>query len=174
MVELSNERIEQILHNETVKAEDKTTILRGIYIRYMNLYEHYFADFEALNDDKIAEFRKQHEETKSLFKYYYMDIPQDICAGIREIEENSSSKMLGNDWKKTLYDAYDKFKEESNDWEDKGEDYYKAEFAKKMLKDFYAAMDYVFRDGFGTVSQNEKGVLDGLSGLLFGSKKEEK
>lgn len=44
MIELSHERIEQILHEETVKKEDLDTILRGIYFRYMRLYERYFAD----------------------------------------------------------------------------------------------------------------------------------
>ena len=57
MVELSNERIEQILHEETKKTEALPTILRGIYSRYMNLYEQYFADIDALNDDQIAEFQ---------------------------------------------------------------------------------------------------------------------
>lgn len=54
MIKLSNERIEQILHEETVKKEKSATILRGIYNRYMRLYEDYFADIDALNDDKIA------------------------------------------------------------------------------------------------------------------------
>ena len=39
MIELSNERIEQMLKDETAKTADQTTILRGIYARYMNLYE---------------------------------------------------------------------------------------------------------------------------------------
>ena len=55
MVELSNERIEQILHEETKKTEALPTILRGIYTRYMRLYERYFADVDALNDGRIAE-----------------------------------------------------------------------------------------------------------------------
>ena len=70
MVELSNERIKQMLEEETKETEDLTTILRAIYTRYMNLYERYFADLEALNDDKIQEFKKYHEETRSLIKYY--------------------------------------------------------------------------------------------------------
>ena len=87
MVELSNERIEQILKDETKKTEEPATILRAIYTRYMNLFEHYFADINALNDDKIDEFRKYHEETKSLIKYYYMDIPEDVCSGVGAILE---------------------------------------------------------------------------------------
>ena len=55
MVELSNRRIEQILHEETAKKEELATILRGIYTRYMHLYESYFADIDALSDDKVAE-----------------------------------------------------------------------------------------------------------------------
>ena len=61
MVELSNERIEQILHQETAKKEELATILRGIYTRYMRLYEKLFADIDALNDEKITELRKYHE-----------------------------------------------------------------------------------------------------------------
>ena len=169
MVELSNERIEQILHDETKKTEDLTTILRGIYTRYMNLYEYYFADFGALNNDRITEFSKSHEETKSLIKYYYMDIPQDICTAIKEFEEKVSDKLLGREWKKNLYDAYDEFKEKSK-VRNMSEDYYKAEFTKLALKEFYEAMEYIFRDGFGTNSQTAKEILGGISGLLFGKK----
>ena len=169
MVELSNERVEQILHDETKKKEELTTILRGIYTRYMNLYENYFADIEVLNGDKIDEFGKYHEETKSLIKYYYMDIPQDVCIGIREFEEKVSDKLLGREWKKNLFDAYDEFKEK-NKVRDKGEDYYKAAFAKQALKEFYEAMENIFREGFGTYSQTAKDVLGGISGLLFGKK----
>ena len=48
MVELSKERIAQILHEETVKKEDSDTILRSVYTRYMCLYEKYFADIDGL------------------------------------------------------------------------------------------------------------------------------
>ena len=34
MVELSNERVDQILHEETHKTEELITILRGVYIRF--------------------------------------------------------------------------------------------------------------------------------------------
>ena len=43
MVELSNERISKILHEETAKKEELSTILRGIYTRYMHLFEKYFS-----------------------------------------------------------------------------------------------------------------------------------
>ena len=56
MIELSIERVDQILHQETPKKEELATILRGIYTRYMCLYEKYFADIDALNDDTIAIF----------------------------------------------------------------------------------------------------------------------
>ena len=82
MIELSTERIEQILNEETVKKAETTAILRSIYTRYMLLYERYFTDIDALNDDKIAQFKNYHEETISLFKYYYLDIPQDTCLGL--------------------------------------------------------------------------------------------
>ena len=169
MVELSNERIEQILHEETKKTEDLTTILRGIYSGYMNLYEQYFADIEALNDDQIAELKKQHEETKSLIKYYYMDIPQDICVGIREFEEKVSDKLLGRDWKMHLYDIYDEYKAK-NKARNKSEDYYKAEFSKAAMDSFYEMMETIFRKGFGTGSETPTGFLEGISGLLFGKK----
>ena len=35
MVELSKKRIEEILNEETAKAEELPTILRGVYTRYM-------------------------------------------------------------------------------------------------------------------------------------------
>ena len=63
MVEFSKERIGQILHEETMKKEETETILRGIYTRYMLLYERYFADIDTLDDDKIAELKKYHEDT---------------------------------------------------------------------------------------------------------------
>ena len=66
MVELSNERVEQILHKETHKTEELKTILRGVYTRYMRLFEKYFADIDALNDDEIAGLKQYHEETRSL------------------------------------------------------------------------------------------------------------
>ena len=68
MLELSKERIAQILHEETVKKEDADTILRSVYSRYRQLYEKYLEDIDALNDDMIAEMRSYHEETRSLIK----------------------------------------------------------------------------------------------------------
>ena len=167
MVELSKERIDQILHEETTKTEPLQIILRSIYARYMYLFENYIADFDSLNDDKIAEFNKYHEETRSLIKYYYMDIPQDVCKEINEFEEKCSDLLLGRDWKKHLYDAYDEFKEKNDEW-DMSEDYYKKEFKKYALQEFYSAMENIFRDGFGTGSQTGKNVISGISGLLFG------
>ena len=169
MVELSNERIKQMLEKETKETEDLTTILRAIYTRYMNLYERYFSDLDALNDDKIQEFKKYHEETKSLIKYYYMDIPQDVCAAINEFEEKAGDKLLGREWKKTLYDAYTEFREKYK-VKDRSDEYYQEAFKKEALKAFYDAMDSVFRDGFGTGSQTAKDMFDGISGLLFGKK----
>ena len=169
MVELSNERIEQILHEETKKTEDLKTILRSIYFKYVNLYEHYFEDLDALNNDKIAEFRKQHEETKSLIKYYYMDIPQDICHEIHEFEEKVSDKLLGRDWKTHLNDIYEEYKANNKDWNKKEEDY-KAEFPKAAIDAFYEAMESIFRDGFGTNSATAKDFIEGIGGLLSGKR----
>ena len=167
MVELSNERIEQILHEETAKKEELETILRGIYTRYMRLYEKYFADIDALNDDGIAELRNYHEETKSLVKHYYMDIPQDVCMGIKEFENKYSANLLGSEWHEYLFGSYEDFREKSKN-KDKSDEYYKAEFTKQVLEDFYDAMEYIFREGFGTDSQIAKGFVSGITGLLFG------
>jgi len=167
MVELSKERIEQILHEETMKKEELETILRGIYTRYMRLFEKYFADIDALNDDEIAELRKYHEETGSLVKYYYMDIPLDICIGLKEFENKYSVKLLGSEWHKYLFDSYEEFRENSRS-QNKSEEYLKAEFTKQTLSAFYEAMDYVFREGFGTGSHTAKKVVSGITELLFG------
>ncbi len=170
MVELSKVRIGQILHKETTKKEDLETILRSIYTRYMRLYEKYFVDIDALNDDEIAELRNYHEETRSLVKYYYMDIPLDVCVGIKEFENKYSANLLGSEWHEYLFDSYEEFKKQSDSW-NKSEEYLKAEFAKQALAAFYEAMDYVFRDGFGTGSQTAKNVVSGITGLLFGKDK---
>ena len=169
MIELSNERIGQILEDETAKTADLKTILRSIYTRYRNLYEPYIANFDKLNDDKVAEFAKDHEETKALIKYYYLDIPQDVCTKIEEFEEKSCDKLLGREWKSNVYDAYDEFKTKNKVWS-KGDDYYQAEFKKMALKEFYEAMDYIFRDGFGTGSETVNDIMGGITGLFFGKK----
>ena len=152
MVELSNERVEEILHKETQKTEELTTILRGIYSRYMYLYEKYFADIDALNNDEIAKMKKYHEETVSLLKYYYLDIPLDICTGLIEFDDYYTDKMLGADWQKFLLDNYKDFKDKKKG-KNKSEECIKAEFAKHSLESFYDVMDYVLRDGFGTDSK---------------------
>ena len=169
MVELKNDRIEQMLHEESVKKEEPETILRSIYIRHMRLYEKYLADLDALDDDQIAEMKAYHEETNSLIKYYYMDIPQDVCRSLRELETEYTAKLLGPEWREFLSGVYEDYKKKSKS-KDKGEDYLKAEFAKEALSAFYDAMDYVFRDGFGTGSQTAKKVVNGITELLFGKK----
>lgn len=166
MLELTNNRIEQILHEETTKKEELSTILRGIYTRYMRLYEQYFADIDALNDDMIAEFRKQQEETDSLVRYYFLDIPEDICEQLKEFNEKYNSKLLGPEWHKCLFDLYEDFKKES--WTEKSEESLKAEFAEQALASFYDAMGSVFREGFGTGSKSGENVINGIAGLLFG------
>ena len=166
MVELSKERIEQILHEETTKKEELETILRSIYTRYMRLFEKYYSDIDALNDDEIAELRKYHEETRSLVRYYYMDIPLDICMGLKEFENKYSVNLLGPEWHEYLCDSYENFREESRS-QNKSEEYLKAEFTKQTLAAFYEAMDYVFREGFGTGSNTAKKIISGITGLLF-------
>ena len=166
MLELSVKRIDQILHEETTEKEELSTILRGIYTRYMRLYEKYFADIDALNDDMIAEFRKYQEETDSLVRYYYLDIPEDICGQIKEFNEKYNAKLLGPEWHKCLFGLYEDFKRGS--WTEKSEETFKAEFTKQALASFYDAMGSVFREGFGTGSKTGENVLSGIAGLLFG------
>ena len=167
MIELSNERIGQILHEETPKKEELTTVLRGIYTRYMRLYEKYFADTDALNDEEIAKLREYHANTRSLIKVYYMDIPQDICIRLREFDDKYSEKLLGPDWRQCLLDNYENYRKK-NKCDDKSEESLKAEFKEETLADFYNAMDYTFREGFDTGSQKVKKLISGLKGLLFG------
>jgi len=169
MLELSNERIQQILHEETTKKEELNIILRGIYTRYMRLYEKYYADIDALNDDKITEMRQYNEETRSLVKYYYMDIPVDVCTDLKEFESTYSDKLLGPEWHEHLSRNYEDFREKSES-KYKGEKYLKKEFAKQALDSFYEAMNFVFREGFGTGSQTTNKVVDGITGLLFGKR----
>ena len=170
MIELSNERVEQILHKETQKTEELPTILRGVYTRYMRLYEKYFADIDALNDDEIAEQKKYHEETKSLMKYYYMDIPQDVSAALSLFDNEYTSKLLGSGWHEFLYDSYKEFKAEIKN-SNKSEERLKAEFAEQKLTAFYEAMDSVFRDAFGTGSKTVEKAVSGIASLLFGENK---
>ena len=170
MIELSKERVEQILNEETVKKEDSDKILRSLYIRYMCLYEKYYADIDALDDDKIAELREYHEETRSLVKYYYMDIPLDICKGIEEFENTYSSNLFGKEWHKYLFDRYKKFKEENKD-KNKSEEWLKTEFSRQDLAAFYDAMNFVFRESFGTESQTAKGLAGMIKEMLFGKEK---
>ena len=167
MVELSKERIEQILHEETAKKEDQGTILRSIYTRYMRLYEQLFEDIDALDDDQIAVLRDYHDETRSLVRYYYMDIPLDICKGIEEFENKYTDGLLGREWRKNLFDRYKAFREESRN-KDKSEEDLKSEFKKQTLTDFYDTMDLIFREGFGTGSETVKGFAGMIKGLLFG------
>ena len=167
MIVLSNERIEEILHKETPQKEELTTILRGIYTRYMRLYENYFADIDALNDDKIAEWRNYQEETKSLVKYYYMDIPLDICTELLAFDDEYTAKLLGADWHKFLFDSFSQYKSLYRE-KHKSEEGLKAEYTEQILEAFYEAMDEIFRKGFDTESKNAEQITSGLRDLLFG------
>ena len=167
MVELSKERVEQILHEETVKKEELETILRSLYTRYMILYEKYFADIDALDDDKIAGLREFHEETRSLLRYYYMDIPQDICSQIEGFDNEYSDNLLGPEWHKYLFDRFESFRENSND-KNKDEKSLRSEFFKTGPEVVYVGMDSVFREGFGTGSKTAENIISGIAGLLFG------
>lgn len=169
MLELSVKRVDQILHEETAKTEELPTILRGIYTRYLRLYERYFEDMDALNDARIAEFRKYQEETDSLVRYYYLDIPADICTRIKEFNDEYGANLLGPNWHERLWKLYDNFKDDQ--WDSDGsEKYFKAEFKKHSMETFYDAMESIFRDGFDTSSKAAEGLVGGIAGLLFGKK----
>ncbi len=167
MLELSKERISQILHEETAAKEEQSTILRGVYTRYMRLYEKYFADIHALNDEAVAELNKYHEETRSLIRYYYMDIPLETCMQLEEFDSKYGSKLLGSGWHDHLFAIYDEFKGSCENKEKKEEDV-RAEFKKQALEAFYDVMDYIFRDDFGTGSQTAKDIVNNLKDMLFG------
>ena len=170
MVELRNERIQQMLREETPKTEEVKTILRCVYTRYMRLFEKYFADIDALNDDRIAELKQYFEETKSLGKYYYMDIPQEICEGLSMFDDAYIAELLGSNWHKYIFDSYKNFRDENDEDGKKSEERCKAEFTEQVLTAFYETMDSIFREGFGTDSKTGEKVFSGLSDLLFGGK----
>ena len=167
MVELSQERVETILNEETPKTEELTTILRAVYTRYMRLYEKYFADPDALNDEVIAELNQYHEETRSLVKYYYMDIPQDVCTGLKNFDDKYGDKLLGPDWHQSLLDLHKYFR--GKNWSKK-EEWVKAEFRKQALDAFYETMGSIFRTGFGSDSKAAERIVDGVRGLFFGDR----
>ena len=170
MVELSYERIGEILQKETWKTEGQATILRAIYTRYMLLFERYFADIDALNDEKIAELKQYDEETKSFVKYFYMDIPEEIAEALHYFDREYSAKLLGPDWSKLLTIAYKEFRLDHLDdqWD---EARVKDEFKEQNLSDFYDAMDRIFRDGFGTGSRMNEEVTNRFASFLFGTGK---
>ncbi|MBO5551956.1 MAG: hypothetical protein J5966_08355 [Lachnospiraceae bacterium] len=68
----------------------------------MRLYERYFADTDALNDDEVTALKNYNEETISLVKHYYMDIPLDICMYIEEFDNKYNAKLLGPKWHEYL------------------------------------------------------------------------
>ena len=171
MIELSKERIEQILHEETPKKEDSSTILRSIYTRYRRLYEQYLEDMDVLSDEKIAAFRKYSEETMALIRVYYMDIPEKTCEAIKAFEDEYSAELLGSGWKRYLLDSYEAFKEEC-ETECHSEEDYRAQFKKQALTAFYKKMDSIFREGFDTEDKTVSNAVGGIAGLLFGRKKE--
>ena len=168
MVELSTGRIDQMLHEETGKKEELATILRSIYTRYMHLYEDYFSDIDALTDEKIAEFRKYNEETLSLIKYYYLDIPLDVCEDIVDFEKEYGVNLLGPGWHKYVFDAY---KEYSEDHDDKKKDEIMKAFKEHALENFYYSMDSIFRESFGTESKNTESAISVIKGLFFDDNK---
>ena len=164
MVELTYEKIDKILHEETLKSEDARTIQRALYNRNMCLYEKYLSDIDALNDETIAEMKKYHEETKSLLKYYRMDIPQDTSDGLDAFNKKFTDRILGPDWRDFLSHTYEEFKDDYENY-GKSEECLKKEFEEKVLVEFYAKMDDVFRDGFGTSSQSANNAFEGIAAI---------
>jgi len=167
MSELNYEKIDQIMHKETPKTEDLLLILRGIYLRLVRLFERYYADIDALNDDRIDELKQYHEETISLVKYYYMDIPLDILYALGRFDGEHVDKMLGSGWNRYLFEAYKDFVIKNRN-ENKSNEDLKAEFAGKNLMDFYRSMDNIFRVTFGTSSKTVENAGNWIGKLLFG------
>ena len=166
MVELKKERIEEILHEETVKTEDQKTILRAIYNRYMHLYEEYLSDIDKLNDKKIAELKKYHEETESFMKYYYIDIPYDVCAKLKEFDLQYTDKLLGTKWQEYVSDELKQFATKNKN---KSEEELKVKFTKEKLEAFYGVIDSVFRESFDTGSKTVERTTKWFVGLFSGS-----
>ena len=166
MTKLSIERVEKILREETPKKEDLSTILRGIYTRFLRQYESYFEDINALNDKKIAELREYNNETRSLVRYYYLDIPQNICNALEEFENEVNEKLFGPDWHKYLFDSYNNFRDK-NKSRNKSEKSLKAEFREESMNTFYEAMDYIFREGFGTADKATENTLSEIIEKFF-------
>ena len=155
------------MHNETPETEDQKKILRTVYNRYMHLYEEYFSDIDLLADKKIAQLNEYREVTESLVKYYYIDLPYDVCAGLAEFNEKYTDKMLGKGWHGFLSGSYDEFKAQSKN-QNKGKEELKAEFAKEKLKAFYESMDYVFREAAGTESKTAEKTAGWFKKLFLG------
>ena len=166
MTQLSIERVEKILREETPKKEDLSTILRGIYTRFLRQYESYFEDINALNDKKIAELREYNNETRSLVRYYYLDIPQNICNALEVFENEVNEKLFGPDWHKYLFDSYNNFRDK-NKSRNKSEKSLKAEFREESMNTFYQAMDYIFREGFGTADKTTENTLSEIIEKFF-------
>ena len=164
MTKLSIERVEKILREETPKKEDLSTILRGIYTRFLRQYESYFEDINALNDKKIAELREYNNETRSLVRYYYLDIPQNICEALEEFEKEVNAKLLGPDWHKYLFESYENFRDKN--W-DVSENALKAKFREQSMSTFYEIMDYIFREGFGTADKTTENTLSEIIEKFF-------
>ena len=170
MIELSYDQVDQIMHKDTPRSEDLPLILRSIYLRYLHLFETYFADIDALDDDKIIELKKYHEETRSLIKIFYLDIPMDVFYALGSVDEDDVSKMLSTELKQYVFDSFRNFMLENRD-ESKSKERFKLEFAQKNLTDFYSSMDTVFRGAFGTTSKTTENAVGWIGKLLFGEDK---
>jgi len=165
MIELSKERIDQIVYDETPKTDVLPTILRSIYNRYMHLYENYFTDIDALDDKKIAELKEYHKETKELIKYFYLDIPMDTNLDLDKFDKDYTDKLLGSGWHDYLFENYDDFRDLYVN-KDKTDKELRAYFADKALEYFYDDMDSIFRDDFGTGSKTAETIFEGLKSLF--------
>ena len=176
--ELQGKNIFELIKPE-VEADVVNIILRrtGIFECLMydiNTSENFYDEVamtyldDELNDEKIAELNDYHEETKSLFRYYYMDIPLETCMQLEEFNNQYVAKLLGPKWHEHLFSVYAEFRDSADNEAKSGEEV-KAEFKKQALEAFYDAMDYIFRDDFGTSSQTAKKVVTNLKEMLFGA-----
>ena len=167
MVELSPERIEEILHKETVKEEDPKTVMRAVYNRYRCVFEQYIDQIFEMNQSKIDEFNKYHQETNSLIKYYFVDIPMDTCAALAKFEHDVMDYMLGPDWQRVILNGFEEFKRKNkNKYRLANEETWRKKFKEELLSMFYVSMESAFRVSFESGSKAAEGLMDGLSAIF--------
>jgi len=95
---------------------------------------------------------------------------QSLCLALDEFDNEYTEKFLGDKWQEHLKSSYEEYQKLNN----KEDIDCKTGFSEQKLKDFYYAMNTVFRAGFGTESKSAEKMRKGLLGLLFGEIDEKK